>query len=143
MNEPVITDAVSAAVQLLILTLIPIFIAGAKVLIMDVFPSWGKKLKANLSEQQWYMLEQLAGVAVKYAEQLAKNEDVRNAGQYKYEQAKALIDETLAKNKLKFTTREIEAAIEAAVRDTFPKEEAKTQHPLEEYSESAAGELPK
>ena len=74
-------------------------------------------IKLKLGAEQWTQLQSIVYVAVHAAEQLGVNKVIKD----KYEYAADKVKAELARLKIQYDDDTIRAAIEAAVRQNFPK----------------------
>lgn len=100
------------AVQLLIVAL-PVVVTQTFLVLRQL----AKSIRARLSTEQVFLLESLAAIGVRAAEQSGLNGSLQNIGQEKREYAVAFVKKALESRGLKdINVDEIEAAIEAAIR---------------------------
>jgi hypothetical protein len=130
MNE-IVKEALSDATWIFLTTIIPPLVSASFALVRWIIPAFVGFLRSKLSQKQMEALERAAGLAVLYAEQVARSESVQRAAGYKYALAEASVNSFLQRSGMKFSAAQIRAAIEAAVAAEFNRgREPRVEEPV-------------
>jgi len=95
---------------------VPALVAGAFVLGSKGLDLLREHVWSKLNAEQQATVEAIARVAVNMAEQIASRDDVKDAARQKFNMANAFMDAQLRRYGITLTAEEVEAQIEAAVR---------------------------
>lgn len=106
-------DLISELLLKLLIAILPPLAAAAAAYFVKAYQA----KRAELDERQQWMLDTVVQVAVKAAEQLYSSGD----GAQKKDYALGVAEAWLAQHKIKLDLHVLDAAIEAAVFDQFPK----------------------